>query len=834
MTVALLSGSERLVLLGAAAVFLVVALGLRWRKLPGLWVVGTVSAAAVAVMLLAIERLVQLIIALNAPAGVDYNDYSWVLLLPWGRVGLALGVGVGVVVVAISAIASSRVKSPWRRVGLIGLRTLATCCVLVVFLEPAVELRQVAREPNRIAVLVDDSLSMTLATSPDAPNRRDVAEQVISDSEATFDAWRDNHVVDFYTFSETLTATSRAALTGKSATGRATLIRHALDQLRTRYEGEDLAGVVLVSDGAGTGDFAGGATDGASRDFLRSLGTRVHTLNPDRTGLRDVAVAEVLADEFGFVRTVMTVSVKIRSTGYGKQRIPVTLSAQGKPLRRKWVELDDKSSEATISFEFTPLKTGRYVYEISIPVQDDEAVPTNNARAFVLRVIRDKIRVLQVAGRPSWDVRALRGMLKQNPNVDLISFFILRTQDDIVDNNKREMSLIPFPTRELFQKELPSFDVIVLQNFEFAPYGIAPYLENIRSYVEGGGGLVMLGGDLSFASGRYGGTPVARALPVRLPSGRQPQASLVDTGRFRPQLTALGKIHPITALRYEAADNTERWATLPELEGVNLVRGARKSASVLAVHPTLRTQGGSAMPIVVAGDYGDGRSLAITTDSLWRWGFVAAAKPGDDGRSYTKLWENSIRWLTRDPDLRYLHVDSDRVEYEPGEPVRLDVRILDRDYTALANASVRLVVAEGADPATARSVTEVKLTSSEAGETSHILPGLDPGVYRVTARAQIGGRSVDATEIFLVRAATSELDRPEANAAMLDTIAAVTGGVSLGEARRIPAVLPFAEPRIVRIDRRQEVELWSGPWLLLLALAFLGLEWGLRRRSGYL
>ena len=93
------------------------------------------------------------------------------------------------------------------------------------------------------------------------------------------------------------------------------------------------------------------------------------------------------------------------------------------------------------------------------------------------------ISKFQVSGSPSWDVRALRAMLKSNPNVDLISFFILRTQDDVSLVPNDEMSLIPFPTRELFEEQLPSFDVIVLQNFEYLPYGIGDYLENIREIV---------------------------------------------------------------------------------------------------------------------------------------------------------------------------------------------------------------------------------------------------------------------------------------------------------------------------------------------------------------
>src|ERR1051325_151582 len=139
-------------------------------------------------------------------------------------------------------------------------------------------------------------------------------------------------------------------------------------------------------------------------------------------------------------------------------------------------------------------------------------------------------------------------MLKSNPNVDLISFFILRTQDSISLVPNDEMSLIPFPTRELFEQQLPSFDLIILQDFEYLPYGIGDFLENIRSYVEGGGGLAMLGGPASFTSGGYYGTPVAAALPVEL-YGPFDAGPVLDVQRFTPQLTEAGLVHPVTSLR---------------------------------------------------------------------------------------------------------------------------------------------------------------------------------------------------------------------------------------------------------------------------------------------
>src|SRR2546430_9531470 len=140
-------------------------------------------------------------------------------------------------------------------------------------------------------------------------------------------------------------------------------------------------------------------------------------------------------------------------------------------------------------------------------------------------------------------------MLKSNPNVDLISFFILRTQDDVSLVPNDEMSLIPFPTRELFEQQLPSFDLIILQNFEYLPYGIGPYLEDIRSYVEGGGGLAMLGGAQSFTSGGYFGTPVAAALPVEL-YGPVDSRPVLGAQRVAPQLTQACILQPVTVPRY--------------------------------------------------------------------------------------------------------------------------------------------------------------------------------------------------------------------------------------------------------------------------------------------
>jgi uncharacterized membrane protein len=843
--IAFLPGGARLGLAIAAIALGALAVLLRRRRAGERWLVLAAAGAIVAVAILAAERLVAFA-ALGEAGDADFNEWRWVLLSPWGRVAILLGLAAAVAAVVLSWRGTARERSITRRAVLVGLRAGACAAALILFLEPAIELRQVGRERNHVVVLVDDSRSMGLAEGPGAPTRAERVARLLRASEGTLERWRRDHHVDFFTFSDGIEPAAGAELARElRLRGDATRIREALEQVRARYDGEDLAGIVLVSDGVPTGAFAGGATDGAARDFLAGLGARVHTVWTGRKGLKDLSVSRVGVDEFAFVRTVAKVEAQVRATGFDRRLVPVTLKRDGAVVATRTVTVGGDVPEARVTFEFTPERVGKYVYEISIPVAPGEAVTTNNSRAFVLRVIRDKIRVLQVAGRPSWDERALRALLKADPNVDLISFFILRTDRNIQMVPPSEMSLIPFPTEELFEHELGSFDIVVLMNFEFAPYGIAPYLDNMRRFVADGGGFAMLGGDQAFSSGQYFGTPVADVLPVELlPGGPSPgfraridapQAPdpLVSTEEFVPRLTPEGARHPITQLRFDRKESEARWKGLPPLEGLNHVAGARSDATVLMTHPTLKTRTGAAMPVLAVGEHGQGRALALLTDSAWRWGFVAAGRPGDDGRAYSRFWENAIRWLIRDPDLEHLHVRTDRAEYSPGEAPRITARLVDRDYRPAPKAAVTVTVTPAGE-AGARPLLEQKLSTDEAGEAHLDLEPPAPGAYRIAARASLGDRRLVADDVFLVHAERAELERPEAREDVLAAIASATGGKYLGEVASLDASLPFAPPRIVRVDRRTDVELWSRPWLFFLAVALLGLEWSLRRRRGYL
>ena len=226
---------------------------------------------------------------------------------------------------------------------------------------------------------------------------------------------------------------------GARRDGDATRLREALADLRARYEGRDLGGVVLVSDGVDNGRIGEALGDkgldvevdrlpeGARRADPHRVGRRprpARRRDRARAGRRLRLRAHVGHDRSGGARA------SAAAAGWDGKHAAGDAAARRRADRVAEVTVEPGVADDKVAFDFTPERVGNYLYEISTPVLDGEALAENNARSFLLKVIRDKIRVLHVAGRPSWDERFLRGLLKRDPNVDLVSFFILRTETD--------------------------------------------------------------------------------------------------------------------------------------------------------------------------------------------------------------------------------------------------------------------------------------------------------------------------------------------------------------------------------------------------------------------
>lgn len=764
-----------------------------------------------------------------------FNAARFVLLSKWGAGVIALVALMAALVVGL-AWHNVRPLDPQRRRILVALRAAAVLLLFALFLQPGVRLENVSRMRNHVAVLVDDSRSMTLPGRDGT--RLESARELLDRHAPTFERWRDAHHVDLFAFSDHARPIGNAA--EARGNGDTTRIVTALEDVAARFRPEDLAAVVVVSDGADngllgeipeTGELPGAVLDAVGRLRDKTHPVPVHTVftGPDSPP-RDIAIARVAYDEFAFVRNVVSIEADVQVNGFDGIALPVTLRRGDTVLGTRMLQTRAGQTDYRFEFEFVPDKTGKSVFTLEVGFGPGEQIRVNNRRDFAIRIIRDKIRALQVVGRPSWDQRFLRKLLKKNPNVDLISFFILRTGTNLMLTPRDEMSLIPFPTQELFEVQLGSFDLIIFQNFTYRGYHMRQYLPLIRDYVANGGGFVMVGGDLSFASGGYSGTPIAEFLPVELP---RDQSQLIYDDRFKPRLTDAGRRHPITALSLVPEDNETLWGALPELSGTNRLLAARAGATVLLEHPQ-RTVAGDPMPVAASWGFGEGRVLTVATDSTWHWDFLASGDGGDN-RHYYKFWGNAIRWLIRDPALQAVRVEADRDRYPLGTEVTAVTRVFDRDYSPAVGVPVRVEIERvWYDAAGTRNQERVLTREAETTELGEVIVQARPeadGAYRITARAALPGGEAEAEDVFVVATDPIELRETRARRGTLEALADAGQGRMLEIDGDLDG-LARLEPQVVKVNRRRDVAVWASAWWLLLCILLPSAEWFLRRRWG--
>jgi uncharacterized membrane protein len=547
-----------------------------------------------------------------------------------------------------------------------------------------------------------------------------------------------------------------------------------------------------------------------------------------RSAPRDLAIERISVDDFAFVRNTLTAEVTLTARGFDREKVNLVLRREGTVVVSKELQLEPGKERYTVPLAFAPDSTGTFVFTVAAPVFPGEAIAENNSRSFVLRVIRDRVRVLLVAGRPCWDERFLRGLLKQDPNVDLISFFILRTSADN-SGPQEDLSLIPFPVPEIFGQQLRTFDAVLFVDFAYQPYralDIERYLPNIRDYVLAGGAFAMLGGEQSFGEGHYQSTPLQDILPVEATEGLGNVSEDV-----RPRLTAEGRRHPLTSLTAGEGPNDAAWSALPALPGLNLTRplGVQAGARVLLEAPTVLVEGKPA-PVVAVREVGLGRSLAVTTDSSWYWGFVASEQEGAASRAYQRFWNNALRWLVRDPDLTQLQIQPDRPAVEPGEPIGLTLSARTPDYGPATGTQLgaQLVAEDG------KAVAHAEGVAGPDGTVHLELVPPGPGAYKIVASSQRPGLPEErASGAVAVRSSGPEdadaAPRPE----LLRALADATGGTFAQLPRSSMPEVKLAEPEVVEVGRRKDVPFWDRWWILAGLTATLTAEWLLRRRWGY-
>jgi uncharacterized membrane protein len=722
--------------------------------------------------------------------------------VPGGDV-VALLLGCALFVVMLLGL-RTRAARGYRRALLIALRVSSALLAFALASQPTFWAERARVEPGATAIVIDVSRSMGVRTDGTRLERASALIARWAKSARGAEA-------RFLLLGETLTPSDAQSVLGAlKARAPASPIIGDLSELA---KGRDVGAIVLVSDGADTSGLS----------VPKQLETRVHTvLSGDQRALRDDAIAEVDADAVAFLHGEAKVHATIESIGLGDRELTVVLKRAGRVLAQSQVQVSPRK-KGEVELSFSPLDLGREAYSLELVLDERDDVPENNTRAFLVRVTRDRLRVLHVSGKPSWDQRFLRGFLKRDPSIDLVSFFILRSVHDLTMSSPSELALIPFPTDELFRQHLTSFDVVLLQDFDYAPYQMSSYLPLIRDYVREGGGLAMIGGSLSFDGGGYAETPLAEVLPVRMRASDGRGAAIVQ-GDFSPEPVMKYLHHPLLELYPEPAQTIASFNALSPLSGLNELLGAREGAVVLLQHPQAKNARGEHLPVLTAGNFGRGRTLAFATDSSWHWSMPTAGKGGDSS-VYDRFWDRAVRFLTHDPLLDPATVTSDREAYTPGASIEVSALARDESYRALSQKALHIRITDRDK----KQVQSSEVESDGAGRVRGVMVAPEqPGIYQLELH---GKDKLLARAPFLVELAGVELSRPQARPEVLEELARRSGGRFFDSPEAAPDLAALDASRTTSLGSERHAPFGNPLWALL-AFLWMMLEWWLRRRWG--
>jgi hypothetical protein len=374
-----------------------------------------------------------------------------------------------------------------------------------------------------------------------------------------------------------------------------------------------VAGAFLITDGRVHDIPANAAALGFSAP--------VHALITGRKDERDRRIAISAAPRFGIVGQVQTITYRLDDQGVSGERAHVVVRRDGDVINERTV-----LSGQTVNVDIDIKHAGPNIVEIEASPLDKELTLVNNRAVVAIDGVRDKLRVLLVSGEPHAGERTWRNLLKSDPSVDLVHFTILRPPEKLDETPINELSLIAFPTRELFQQKINDFQLIIFDRY--ARQGVLPiaYFDNIARYVRGGGAVLVSAGPDYASTTSIWRTPLDSVLPAE-PVG-------VTEKPFYAHLSETGKRHPVTRGLEGSASEPPHWS-----------RFFRTVETRNASTPPVMT-GADGAPLLLLSRYGEGRVALLLTDHIWLW-----ARGYEGGGPHLDLLRRMSHWLMKQPDL---------------------------------------------------------------------------------------------------------------------------------------------------------------------------------------
>lgn len=711
-------------------------------------------------------------------------------------------------------------RSKW---GLIALRAGLLALIFLMLMRPVVVVPSIIPKSTSVAVLADNSRSMTLADENNR-SRLDATKDLLGSGSAFTKSLNDKFRVGLYGFSNT--AGKIKDIGELKADGVSTDVVTALREAVKESTGSPLSAIVLVSDG-------GANTPKDLSSELRELRARsipVFTIgvgNPSR--FKDTETVRVTTPRRVLVGSAIIAETLVRLSGYDNSKISLAVSEDGKALKTQ--QFDVRGGEAqSVTIEFSPSSAGIHRYTFEVKPLEGETTLENNAIDTLIEVTDEKPKILYVDGEPRWEYGKMRqaATAKTEKNITLVS--VLRSADGKyyrqgVESGSELTEGFPATVEELF-----GYQGLILGSIE-ANFFSYDRLKSIEQFAaRRGGGVMAIGGAKAFDGGKYAQTPIADLLPVVL-NDQVEETETMIVQNFKAALTAKGRTHAVTRLNEDRNQSAKIWDELPAISIPEILTGIKPGATIIlearGVNDKTRN-----LPLLVEQRYGRGRSLAFATNDSWRWRMEVSSQ----NNYHETFWRQLLRYLVSTTP-RQFEVASERDVYVPGDAINVRSEINDKKFEAIRDAQVTTTVTKPSG-ATVALPLKINFNSSATGQTEASndyrgeLAADETGLYKVEMTAKRGNETLGAaTSAFLVTERSREFHDAAQNVELLKRVATETGGkyFELGKAGNLLDEITMLEGKN---SERVSKDLWDMPINFLLLIGLASAEWFLRKRKG--
>ena len=653
------------------------------------------------------------------------------------------------------------------------------------------------------AIALDDSASMARPPSlPRAPTRWATAARVLNGDWVPRLQAQCN--VELFAFdTQVAPPLSPSALSRLKPEGRGSHVHEALRNIADRYRGQDLAGIVLLSDGLDTRE-----TDDTWASGRWPC--PIYTVRLERPGSitaePDVRVEAANTPRRAVAGWDTRLTATIAGQDVGTTPFRVELLENGRLIDSTPAQFGEDEVSREVSFRLAHPEIGPAVYTVYVPPLPGETRTNDNAFSITVQTVDARNRLLYAETVPRWESKYLNRELLANRNVTPASFVRGPDGKFLSYGERGEASL------DMTDTQLERYKIVILGDLDAGTLGDARATALVH-FAETGGSLVLLGGPNAWGKQGFAATPLARLLPFQ-----RDAAAAATEGTFPVVLTDEGRAHSIFA------GGTNAWAYLPPV--LSVFAGARPAAAA-SVLAAVQTPGGR-QPMIIAQKYGQGKVLAILTDSLWRWQLA----PGQD-RPYARFWSQSLEWLSpavTELDRYELDLFAETAQLALGESITLKARLSGREQPTGAWSAH----AEVETPDNRRLPLDMKRQDIEAAGAHY--PGCATdftpqvaGLHRAVARADIGGVRYESPPFsFFVRSVTPEDSPRPLNERLLRNLAESSNG-RFCEPDELDAAIARQDIKSREEQRVLYASLWQRLPLLACLLGLLGLEWILRK-----